>query len=118
MLDMSLIDDLKLAANKHFEALVKEYGKGLEAIRFTIDVGTVVLSIRQAVDQHKPDLVVMGTNGASGFKEYFVGSNTEKVVRFSTVPVVCVRKSLPLEAIKNIVLATSIEKDPELVARG
>jgi len=36
------------------------------------------------------DLIVMGTHGASGFKEIFIGSNAEKVVRASTIPVLTI----------------------------
>lgn len=38
------------------------------------------------------DLVVMGTHGASGFKELFIGSNAEKVVRSSTIPVLTINQ--------------------------
>ncbi|WP_333600970.1 universal stress protein [Flavobacterium sp.] len=38
------------------------------------------------------DLIVMGSHGASGFKEMFIGSNAEKVVRFSETPVLVVKK--------------------------
>ncbi|MCA6421584.1 MAG: universal stress protein [Flavobacterium sp.] len=38
------------------------------------------------------DLIVMGSHGASGFKEMFIGSNAEKVVRFSDIPVLVVKK--------------------------
>ena len=35
--------------------------------------------------QNDVDLIVMGSHGASGFKEMFIGSNAEKVVRNSEV---------------------------------
>ena len=38
------------------------------------------------------DLIVMGSHGASGYKEMFVGSNAEKVVRNSEVPVLIIKK--------------------------
>lgn len=57
----------------------------------------------------------MGTRGASGLEEYLIGSNTEKVVRFSPVPVFAVRKSVPLESIRNIVFPTTLESQPELL---
>ena len=37
------------------------------------------------------DFIVMGSHGASGFHEMFIGSNTEKVVRSSDVPVLVVK---------------------------
>jgi nucleotide-binding universal stress UspA family protein len=38
------------------------------------------------------DLIVMGSHGASGFKEMFIGSNAEKVVRNSDIPVLIIKK--------------------------
>ena len=42
--------------------------------------------------KHDIDLIVMGSHGASGFHEMFIGSNTEKVVRTSNVPVLVIKK--------------------------
>lgn len=44
--------------------------------------------------KHDIDLVVMGSHGASGFKEMFIGSNTEKVVRTSNVPVLVIKDNV------------------------
>ncbi|KIX20956.1 universal stress protein UspA [Flavobacterium sp. 316] len=41
---------------------------------------------------HNADLIVMGSHGASGFQEMFIGSNTEKVVRNSEVPVLVIKR--------------------------
>lgn len=67
-----------------------------------IDFGGPLHAIESAIKTFKPDLVVMGTQGASGLRELTVGSNTEKVVRRSPVPVIAVRKSV--KEIDNIVL--------------
>ncbi|WP_366186501.1 universal stress protein [Flavobacterium ovatum] len=40
---------------------------------------------------HEIDLIVMGSKGISGIEEVLVGSNTEKVVRQSDVPVLVVK---------------------------
>jgi nucleotide-binding universal stress UspA family protein len=34
----------------------------------------------------------MGSHGANGFQEMFIGSNTEKVVRNSEVPVLVIKR--------------------------
>ena len=41
---------------------------------------------------HDIDLIVMGSHGASGFQEMFIGSNTEKVVRNSEAPVLVIKR--------------------------
>lgn len=48
--------------------------------------------IVKSAKKHDIDLIVMGSHGASGFKEMFIGSNTEKVVRLSDVPVLVIKK--------------------------
>ncbi len=37
----------------------------------------------------------MGSHGSSGFEEMFIGSNAEKVVRFSKVPVLVIKNETP-----------------------
>jgi len=43
-------------------------------------------------NKHNIDLIVMGSHGASGFREMFIGSNTEKVVRSSNIPVLVIKR--------------------------
>ena len=52
------------------------------------------------------DLVVMGSHGASGFKEMFIGSNTEKVVRSSEVPVLVIKNETDHFNTKNMIFAS------------
>ena len=54
--------------------------------------GTAYRSIREYIDDHDIDLVVMGTHGRRGIDRYLLGSVTERVVRTSDVPVLTVRK--------------------------
>ncbi|EHK01907.1 universal stress protein uspa-like protein [Candidatus Haloredivivus sp. G17] len=41
----------------------------------------------------KVDLIIMGTHGRTGLDRVLVGSNTEKIVRTSEVPVMTVGRS-------------------------
>jgi nucleotide-binding universal stress UspA family protein len=43
-------------------------------------------------ETHNIDLIVMGSHGANGFQEMFIGSNTEKVVRNSNIPVLIIKR--------------------------
>ena len=47
--------------------------------------------VLEAVEEHKFDLVVMGTHGRKGLEHLFLGSMAEKVVRGAPVPVLTVR---------------------------
>jgi len=52
------------------------------------------------------DLIVMGSSGSSGIKEILIGSNTEKIVRHSEVPVLVVKKGSSNLEINKIVFAS------------
>jgi nucleotide-binding universal stress UspA family protein len=106
-----LIAELRNDARKNFERLVKKYGKGYSTIKFTVLQGPTSVMIRDFIEEKKFSLVVMGTHGASGLQEFFVGSNAEKIVRFSRVPVFTIRKAVPVSSIKNIVFPTSLLRD-------
>ncbi|MFN2260981.1 MAG: universal stress protein, partial [Psychroflexus sp.] len=54
------------------------------------------------------DVIVMGSKGASGFKEIFVGSNTEKVVRHSKIPVLVVKHEIPIFDVKRFIFASNL----------
>ena len=48
-------------------------------------------AVLEAVEEHKFDLVVMGTHGRKGLQHLLLGSIAEKVVRSAPVPVLTVR---------------------------
>lgn len=56
------------------------------------------------------DLIVMGSKGVSGLEEMLVGSNTEKVVRNSDVPVLVIKRETEDFKIENIVFASNFEQ--------
>lgn len=57
------------------------------------------------------DLVVMGSHGANGFKEMFIGSNAEKVVRNSEVPVLIIKKDTANFNIDKFVFASDFTEE-------
>jgi nucleotide-binding universal stress UspA family protein len=59
--------------------------------------GALLEAVQSFAEQHGTDLVVMGSHGASGKNEYFIGSNTQKVVRRLHCPVLVIKE--PLESI-------------------
>lgn len=61
-------------------------------------------------DKNKIDLIVMGTHGASGVKEAFLGSNALKVIRTSNVPVLTVKHRHKAFKIKTLIYASDFEE--------
>jgi nucleotide-binding universal stress UspA family protein len=67
--------------------------------------------VNEVAHEQHCDLVVMGSHGSSGLSELFVGSNTEKVVRTSDVPVLVIKKRHEAINIKKMVFACDMEKE-------
>jgi nucleotide-binding universal stress UspA family protein len=57
------------------------------------------------------DFIVMGSHGANGFNELFIGSNTEKVVRYSDVPVLVVKNEIDEFQADNFVFASDFSNE-------
>jgi len=61
--------------------------------------------------EYKIDLIIMGSHGVSGFKEMFIGSNTEKVVRTSDIPVLVIKNYHKSFKIKDFVYASDFTEE-------
>ena len=57
------------------------------------------------------DLIIMGSHGASGMKEMFVGSNAEKVVRNSEIPVLIIKDDKDTFNVDHFVFASDFSDE-------
>lgn len=74
--------------------------------------GDLIWTIKSVVKEENIDYVVMGTKGASGLKETFLGSNTGSVINEIDSYVIGVPENSQYTGIKNIVFTTRFrEKD-------
>jgi nucleotide-binding universal stress UspA family protein len=81
-------------AEKYFEELLKKpYLDGLLIHEAIIGHGEVYKDVNEVVKEKNIDLVIMGSQGTNGFMELFIGSNTEKVVRTSEIPVLVIKNN-------------------------
>lgn len=68
-------------------------------------VGFAEEAIITTGEEEKTDLIIMGSEGASGLEEVFVGTNTAGVIERTTCPVMCVPVDFEFRIPKNIVFA-------------
>lgn len=95
-----------------FSSLKSKHHAEHLSIIFTIELGILSQKIEHYINEREIDVVAMGTNGASGFKELFIGSNTEKIVRNGKVPVVAVPLGSNTETVTDIVFPVDPTEDP------
>ncbi len=77
--------------------------------------GDLIYNINKVCKEEDADFVVMGTKGASGLKETFIGSTTASVIANTKVPVLAIPEEAEFHhRIKNIAFTTQYkEKDNE-----
>lgn len=101
---------MKLAHQKFTKVMKKDYLKGIK-VHETVEFHQAFDGIMEISKKHDCDAIIMGSSGADGLKEIFIGSNTEKVVRHSQIPVLVIKKEIPIFDIKNFVFATGLNAE-------
>ncbi|MCB9251969.1 MAG: universal stress protein [Flavobacteriales bacterium] len=72
-------------------------------IKTSVVSGIMTTEVESYVSENDIDLIVMGTHGASGYKELFIGSNAQRVVTLSEIPVLTL-KDKGSDGYKNILV--------------
>src|SRR5690606_13822790 len=71
----------------------------------------VFSEVNDVAKEHGADLVIMGSQGTSGLSEIFVGSNTEKVVRHSDIPVLVLKTRFSKDIFNDVVYASDFSME-------
>lgn len=109
---LSIEEDELQAHRKHAEEKLEGMVKNVDGrVKIHIDFGSPSRMILDYVASRNINLIIMGTKGATGMRDIFIGSNTEKIVRAAAVPVIAVKDDVRPRQIKNIVFPNTMESD-------
>jgi nucleotide-binding universal stress UspA family protein len=103
------VSELLRANNSKLSKIAGIHSKDGIKITPAVNVEPWQEGIKDYIDKHHIDLVVMGTSGESSFDEYFVGNHTEQVIRVSNKPVLTVRDYHTNFSLNDIVLAVDFD---------
>lgn len=105
----NIIDEV----NSRFEKLVLKYQPILkQRINYEIREGKIYQEIVKSAEENNVLLIVVGTHGASGFEEFWIGSNANKIISATYIPVITIRGNVDVDReLKKIVLP--IDSTPE-----
>lgn len=98
------------AVNRLDESINQDFLKGLNVhkqIQFEIAFDGII----KTAEKNDADLIVMGSHGAKGFQEMFIGSNTEKVVRNSKIPVLVIKQEEDSFKANDFVFASDFSEE-------
>ena len=101
---------MKLAQKRFENLMAQDYLEGIK-VHETVKADVTFNEIKDSCKEFEIDLIVMGSHGASGLEEMFVGSNAEKVVRTSEVPVLVIKNEHHTFDVSNFVFASDFKND-------
>jgi len=87
----------------------KEHCSGVK-VSHILQSGEVVADILATAEKERVDFIVMGTTGATGLKEVFLGSVAEKVINHAKVVVLAVPEGAIYKNIKNVLFLAELNK--------
>lgn len=68
----------------------------------------IASGIQEAFETHECDMVIMGTHGASGLREIFLGSNTARLISQARIPIIAIPEHYRFEPIYHLIYASDL----------
>jgi nucleotide-binding universal stress UspA family protein len=110
--EAALLEELKVKTEKQFIKIREKYK--IEGVKIVskLEFGAPSKAIIEYAHAQAIDLIIMGSHGASGLREFVIGSNAEKIVRKSPVPVLVIKDYFK-GTVKNIVFPNSLDTEQQ-----
>lgn len=99
--------ELRIEVEAQFAGILKKYSPGLfpHQLEWVIREGIIYKEVSKLAVELDAMLIVAGTHGASGFEEFWAGSNANKIISMSKCPVITLRHDVsPVKELKRIIL--------------
>ncbi|MEO1255916.1 MAG: universal stress protein [Bacteroidota bacterium] len=81
-----------------------------------IKYGNAFTNISKLIAEEDASYIIMGSKGASGLKEIFIGSNAERMIRFAKCPVFIIKGETHIKDMKNFVFTSDLSEEQDLIA--
>lgn len=104
--DRSLAQELEDDAKHKLDDLEKICGVSGANVHLLSESGPVNSTIREVSREQKMDLIIMSTHHHDSWFNSMIGTHTRKMVRSSRVPVLALKKFIPVDSIRSIVFPT------------
>jgi nucleotide-binding universal stress UspA family protein len=96
-------------AEHEFEIMKTAFADTTVKITLLVERGPLIETVLNVADRENADLIVMASTGAKGLREFFVGSNSERIVRRAPIPVFVTHQTQHANDIRDIIVPTSLD---------
>ncbi len=106
----SLLDVIKKDSHNKMDALAASLKEVYPLLKFKdlCVLGDPIQTICDLSEEFYADLIVMGTHGASGIEEIFLGSNTQAVIKNAKVPVLAIPSGFDFKDVNKLAFASDL----------
>lgn len=109
MPEMVLSESPRMRMKNNSEAVMHAYITAIEhkhqvKPNLLWEEGLPAEAIIRTANKTKPDLIVIGTHGASGFRESFIGSTAYTVIKYVTCPVLTIPTTTKWSSFEKLLL--------------
>lgn len=105
-----LMEDITRSVEEKMDAFIAEYEVKNCKLSKKIDHLHLLEAVKDTVAEENIGLVILGTEGTSGWSELFIGSNTERIVRWVDCPVMAVPCQTSFESINRILAPVDLRE--------
>lgn len=105
----SLMDDVYNSMQERMKKFENQFDTRV-SITGKVSQTSLLTAIKEEIDEQGADILVMGTSGCSGLEEVFIGSNTERVVRNVSCPVISLPVSKEVKDVKKILVPLDLRE--------
>jgi nucleotide-binding universal stress UspA family protein len=103
----TIVDAAKKSISNIITRITKKYDNINHHFEGIVDYDNFIDSINQVTKKYNVDLIIMGTNGASGLEKVIFGSNTSRVMQRCRVPVLAIPVGCKLSSLSKIAFTTN-----------
>lgn len=107
----AVIHDNKTRLKSFVTEFKEAYSEEKYTFEDSVDFDALTDAIKQIIAGKDIDLIIMGTNGATGASEVLFGSNTLKVIRKVDYPVLAIPEGYKFTKMDNVLFSTHTCKD-------
>lgn len=105
----------KISMTKLDELLKYSFLESIDVISEVLLGYSIYFEIINYAKKIKPDIIIMGSHSGKKGSLFNIGSNTERVIRTTEIPVIVVKKQMTPGKIKKIIFASDFEYDARKV---
>ena len=101
-------------AENNFKKIIQDYEPKLKndsKLRYIIKKGRIYKEIVNQVESYKDGIIAASTHGASGFEDFFIGSNAFKIISSTGKPVITINKGKSPKDIHKILVPLRLHVD-------